>query len=333
MGGSSSVVSLKADQPSPTDPSKRSVVSDPIDEPKFSDESFWKHFGQLKREPVALPGYAKLLGVYIAKHEISDRDDGTFLVKDTIGGYYGTEVEVNFEHSYDAETNTWTQATDRDISLAKVPVTLCFRLHSEPQRLIETWCVNPESRNSSLEVAEAIKMSLGFVLHEYYGKSDEDIASISSKTDQPSSDGSGNLVACSCPLDGLVSFDELYDGLQRMVRDGKGAVGMAEFKITEDNGDNFKTTEIVESDAGQTVSYAQHVYDKENGSIASTYFKDETYAEKKNAYITKINKSPLVVELYTLAYASRHADAEVIKAVKDQIESTVKKAVEEPVED
>ena len=77
---------------------------------KFQDEALWKHLGALKREPLQLPLFAKAMGVHIAKHEVTDREDGTFLVTSTIGGYYGGEVGVNFTHAYDPDTNTWVKS-------------------------------------------------------------------------------------------------------------------------------------------------------------------------------------------------------------------------------
>jgi len=291
---------------------------------KFTDESFWKYLGELKREPMPLPMFAKALGVHIANHTVTDREDGSFLVTTIIGGYYGKEVDVNFVHTYDADTNTWTQQCDRDPNMQKISITLCFRLHNDPRR-IEAWCVNDAATNAGPDVAAAVSATLGLVL-ENLGKPSD---ALEVKAEQTSADGSGPQVAQTCPLDAMLTYDELFEGCEKNIRDGKGHPSMAEFSITEDKGSSFKATEIIDVDGTQNTSYAEHVFDKEKGEMLSIYYMDETYAEKKFLYKTKVTKSPLVLELHNQSFSTRHAGPEVMKAVQEQVESVLEKAVAE----
>lgn len=301
MGSGGSRATFRENATSPSDPSLKSAVSDPLDELKFTDEAFWKHLGALKREPLALPLFAKALGVHIAKHEVTDREDGTFLVTSTIGGYYGSEVDVNFTHSYDADSNTWTQKCDRDPGLQKVSNQVCFRLHSTP-RVIEIWCVNDEARNAGMEVAMGLKAAIG------------------------------KLSAVSAPIDSLCSSpDKFLDASMELVKAGKGAYGMVDFSIIEDNGSNFKTKETTDLDGkgDLKVSYLHHVYDKSSNSIIATIYKDEKFDTKIASYVTKVYSGPMVVEQFVESFPVRHAGADVIKAVQPQVEQVLTKAVEE----
>ncbi|CAK8995023.1 tRNA(Met) cytidine acetyltransferase TmcA [Durusdinium trenchii] len=328
MGGSSSRVTFNENVPSPKDPSVQSVVSDPLDEIKFSDEVFWKHLGALKREALPLPLFAKALGVHIAKHDVMDREDGTFLVTTTIGGYYGGEVDVNFTHSYDPDTNTWTQKCDRDPGLQKVSNQVCFRLHSEP-RVIEIWCVNDEARNSGMEVSIGLKAICGNILSSLGAPEGTEIEV---KADQASRDGSGKLSAQSAPLDSFCTSPEKFiDAAMEIVKAGKGAFGMVDFAILEDNGSSFKTKESVDTDGKGDikVNYCLHVYDKSSNTIMSTLHKDENFTTKIASYVTKVYTSPFVVEQYLESYPVRHAGADVVKAVGPQVEAVLTKAVEE----
>lgn len=327
MGSGGSRATFKENATSPSDPSLKSAVSDPLDELKFTDEAFWKHLGLLKREALALPLFAKALGVHIAKHEVTDREDGTFLVTSTIGGYYGGEVDVNFTHSYDPDTNTWTQKCDRDPGLQKVSNQVCFRLHSTP-RVIEIWCVNDAARNAGMEVAMGLKAAIGGIL----GAMGAEGTDIEVKADQPSRDGSGKLSAVSAPIDSLCSSPEKFlDGSMEMVKAGKGVYGMVDFSIIEDNGNNFKTKETTDMEGkGETkVSYLHHVYDKGSNTITATIYKDEKFDTKIASYVTKVYSGPMVVEQFVESFPVRHAGADVIKAVQPQVEQVLTKAVEE----
>jgi len=326
MGGSSSRVTFQENVTSPSDPSLKSVVSDPLDEIKFADEAFWKHLGALKREPVPLPLFAKALGVHIAKHEVTDREDGTFLVTSTIGGYYGGEVDVNFTHSYDPDTNTWTQKCDRDPGLQKVSNSVSFRLHSEP-RVIEIWCVNDEARNAGMEVAVGLKAAVWSIVTAQGAPEDTDIEI---KADQPSRDGSGKLSATTAPIDSLCSSAEKFlDTSMEVVKSGKGSYGMVDFAVLEDNGSNFKTKECtdVEGKGDVKTSWVHHVYDKSTNTIMATLYKDDTFTTKIASYVTKVFTGPFVVEQYLESYPVRHAGADVIKAVGPQVEAVLTKAV------
>jgi hypothetical protein len=304
------------------DPTKKSVISDPLDDLKFSDESFWKHLGEFKREPVYLPTWAKLLGVHIAKHEVSDRDDGSFVVQDVIGGYYGSEIDVTLIHSYDPDTNTWTQKSNRDPGLQKVDVTACFRLHSEPHRLIELWVVNELARNAGQPVADTLRWTVGGIL-EGLGKPNE---GYEAKADQPSKDGSGNLVAQSSELDALMSPDEFIDSIQKSIKEGKANQYSVEFKLIEDSGDIFKTMNIMEHEGNRTTLYTLHEFDKAAGSMKSTVYEDDTFSVKLHAHCTKVHKSPFVVELHVESYPTRRAGEDVMKGLGDQVQKILEKA-------
>lgn len=328
MGSGGSRATFRENATSPSDPSLKSAVSDPLDELKFTDEAFWKHLGALKREPLALPLFAKALGVHIAKHEVTDREDGTFLVTSTIGGYYGSEVDVNFTHSYDADSNTWTQKCDRDPGLQKVSNQVCFRLHSTP-RVIEIWCVNDEARNAGMEVAMGLKAAIGGIVGTMGAPEGTDVEV---KADQPSRDGSGKLSAVSAPIYSLCSSpDKFLDASMELVKAGKGAYGMVDFSIIEDNGSNFKTKETTDLDGkgDLKVSYLHHVYDKSSNSIIATIYKDEKFDTKIASYVTKVYSGPVVVEQFVESFPVRHAGADVIKAVQPQVEQVLTKAVEE----
>mmetsp|Transcript_63006 Transcript_63006/g.117864 ORF Transcript_63006/g.117864 Transcript_63006/m.117864 type:complete len:332 (-) Transcript_63006:212-1207(-) len=327
MGGSGSKVTWKENSPSPSDPSQKSVLSEPLEEVSFTDEAFWKHLGALKREALALPMYAKALGVHVAKHEVMDRDDGTFLVTTTIGGYYGGEVDVNFIHSYDADTNTWTQKCDRDPGLQKVSNQVCFRLHESP-RIVEMWCVNDPARNAGVEVVAALQGSVGLAI---YGLSGQEVA-VDAKADQPSKDGSGKLVAQSAALDDHIkSGSQFLEAAMKAVKDGKGMPGIVEFTIIEDNGNNFKTKEVTDLEGtGETkVSYLHHVFDMTAGTASSTTYKDETFTTPVSAWCTKTFDGPVVVEMFTESYPVRHAGPEVVKNLGPQVEGVLAKAVED----
>eukprot|EP00438_Fugacium_kawagutii_P024623 Skav205127 [mRNA] locus=scaffold2243:32342:63317:+ [translate_table: standard] len=326
MGSGGSRATFKENQASPADPSVKSAISDPLDEIKFTDEAFWKHLGALKREPLSLPLFAKALGVHIAKHEVTDREDGTFLVTSTIGGYYGGEVDVNFTHSYDPDTNTWTQQCDRDPGLQKVSNKVCFRLHSEP-RVIEVWCVNDEARNSGMEVAVGLKAAVGGILANMGAPEGTDIEV---KADTASRDGSGKLSAVSAPIDSVcTSAEKFLDSSMELVKAGKGAFGMVDFSILEDNGTNFKTKESIdlEGKGDVKINFMHHVYDKGSNTVMATIYKDETFSTKIASYVTKVFTGPMVVEQYLESYPVRHAGADVIKAVAPQVEEVLTKAV------
>ncbi|CAK9061749.1 unnamed protein product, partial [Durusdinium trenchii] len=246
-----------------------------------------------------------------------DREDGTFLVTTTIGGYYGGEVDVNFTHSYDPDTNTWTQKCDRDPGLQKVSNQVCFRLHSEP-RVIEIWCVNDEARNSGMEVSIGLKAICGNILSSLGAPEGTEIEV---KADQASRDGSGKLSAQSAPLDSFCTSPEKFiDAAMEIVKAGKGAFGMVDFAILEDNGSSFKTKESVDTDGKGDikVNYCLHVYDKSSNTIMSTLHKDENFTTKIASYVTKVYTSPFVVEQYLESYPVRHAGADVVKAVGPQ---------------
>mmetsp|Transcript_47666 Transcript_47666/g.85808 ORF Transcript_47666/g.85808 Transcript_47666/m.85808 type:complete len:330 (+) Transcript_47666:47-1036(+) len=327
MGGSSSRASFSANQPSPGDAKKLSVLSDSLDDVKFTDESFWKYLGELKREPVPLPMFAKALGVHIANHTVTDRDDGSFLVKTVIGGYYGKEVDVNFTHTYDVDTNTWTQVCDRDPNMQKMEITLCFRLLDEPRR-IEAWCVNEKARNAGPDVAAAAHSTIAGIL-EKIGKPTD---GLEVKAEQPSLDGSGSLVAQSGALDSL-TYDELFEHCEQSIRDGKGHPAMAEFAITDDKGHTFKATEVIDADGTQQTNYAEHIFDASKGEMYSIYYMDDTYATKKFWYTTKVYKSPLRLELHNESEALRHAGPDVVKVVQEQVEGVLEKAVAETAQE
>ncbi|CAE8731376.1 unnamed protein product [Polarella glacialis] len=324
MGGSSSRVTMNPNMPSPGDSSKKSILSDPLDGLNFTDEQFWKYLGELKREPIPLPSWAKLLGVHIAKHEITDLDDGSFLVKDVIGGYYGTEVDVNFKHSYDPDTNTWTQVCDRDPALQRVPVTLRYRLHSEPQRLIEAWCVNEFAVNSGVQVSAMIEAVLGYLLDAAGTPKDGIIV----KAEQPSLDGSGRLVAQSGELDAFLSPDAFTEGVEKMIRDGHGTPNMTGIEITEIDELSFKSKETVTTDGVEFVLWAIHSHEGDVGK--AEYFEDDTYTGMTHAYVTKAYRSPFRLETWVESYDKRHAGEEVLKAVKSQAEGILEKIAKEP---
>lgn len=329
MGGSSSRVTLKANQPSPSDSSKRSVVSDPLEGLDFEDEAFWKHFGELKRQETYLPTWAKLLGVHIAKHEVTDLDDGSFLVKDVIGGYYGTEVEVNYKHSYDPATNTWTQTSDRDPQLQKVTVNVYLKLHSQP-RIIELWCLNETAKNGGLPVQAAMKGTLGHILKEL-NISDE---GLDVKADQPSLDGSGTLVAQTGPLDSFLSPELFFENLAKMIRDGKGSEFVVSVDITElPSGDGFDAEEHVNAEAGEATVHARHSYDKTKDEFRSAYFEDVERKEELYAFVTQAFRNPFRLELVIESYPKRHAGEDVVKSLQPQIEHVLEKALAEPKAD
>lgn len=298
MGGSGSKVTWKHNVPSPADPSLKSVMSEPLDEVKFSDEAFWKHLGALKREPLPVPLFAKALGVHVAKHEVTDRDDGTFLVTTTIGGYYGGEVDVNFVHSYDPDTNTWMQKCDRDPGLQKVSNAVGFRLHESP-RTIEMWAVNEPARNSGVEVVAGLKGSVGAAI---YSLSEKEV-DVDAKADQPSKDGSGKLVAQSGPLD---------EYIKRPCRE-------------------HGTREVIDTDGNGTlkVNYMHHVFDIGSGTAASTTYKDETYTTALSAWHTKVHSGPLIIEMFNESFPVRHAGEDVVRNLAPQVEQVLAKAVEE----
>jgi len=322
MGGSGSKATFHCNQPSVGDATQKSIISDPLDELKFQDESFWKHLGEFKREPLHMPMWAKVLGVHIAKHEVSDRDDGSFIVQDVIGGYYGTEVDVTFIHSYDPDTNTWTQKSNRDPGLQKVPVTVCFRLHSEPHRLIECWVVNEFARNGGPSIADTLQHIVGGILEQLGKPSD----GLEAKADQPSRDGSGNLCAQSSELDALMTPDEFIDAVQKSIKDGKGSGEPVEFNLLEDGGDTFKTKAVNDIDGNQITSYVLHEFDKAAGTIKSTNYEDETFSVSLHAHCTKVYKSPFVVELHLESFAKRHAGEDVVKGIGEQVNNILQKA-------
>jgi len=327
MGGSGSKVTWKHNVPSPADPSQKSVMSEPLDEVKFSDEAFWKHLGSLKREPLPVPLFAKALGVHVAKHEVTDRDDGTFLVTTTIGGYYGGEVDVNFVHSYDPDTNTWMQKCDRDPGLQKVSNAVGFRLHESP-RTIEMWAVNEPARNSGVEVVAGLKGSVGAAI---YSLSEKEV-DVDAKVDQPSKDGSGKLVAQSGPLDEYIkSPAQFLETAFQAVKEGKGVPGIVEFSVIEENSSGVKTKEVIDTDGNGAlkVNYMHHVFDIGSGTAASTTYKDETYTTALSAWHTKVHSGPLIIEMFNESFPVRHAGEDVVRNLAPQVEQVLAKAVEE----
>eukprot|EP00933_Yihiella_yeosuensis_P071242 TRINITY_DN79449_c0_g1_i1.p1 TRINITY_DN79449_c0_g1~~TRINITY_DN79449_c0_g1_i1.p1 ORF type:complete len:337 (-),score=88.03 TRINITY_DN79449_c0_g1_i1:291-1301(-) len=329
MGGSASSITFKPNEASPSESSKKSVVSDPLDEVKFEDDLFWKFMGEFKREPVPIPAYAKLLGVHLAKHDITDMEDGSFQVKDVIGGYYGREVEVNYRHSYDPEANTWTQETDRDPNLAPVNVQFHYKIHSSP-RVIELWAVTKESSSGGPAMAAMSAGLVGAILTEKgvdFGSPEEFYALF--QADQQSLDGSGTEVALSPALDQFISFDQLLEGMEKFIRDGKGSPEMEAFEILEDFGPGvgFKTKEVV----GGKENYAHHAIDKGSGIFKSTYYDAPGFKEddKTHAFVTTVHKGPVRTETYNPTFAKRYAGQDVLKIAQGEVPAILEKAVQE----
>jgi hypothetical protein len=325
MGNSSHKVTLHGNQPSPSDRTLKSVVSDPLDELKFTDEQFWKHFADVKREPSHVPFWARMLGVHVANHEVTELSTSSFTVRDVIGGYYGTEIDVNFKHSFDPATKTWTQMADRDPSLQKVNVNVYVRLHTAP-RVVEIWCVNETAKNGGPKVKATLEGMIGLMLKELGTSSPQ----FEVKADQPSLDASGTLVAQSGPLDNYLGPEIFIERFQNMLRQGKLSDDLVDVK-TEDlpGGAGFKTQETTKSNDELETKYAIHTFDRSREEFKSTYSEEPSLSEQVYSVVARVYRQPLRIEMFVESYPKRHAGNEVIKAMKPQIHSVLAKIVAE----
>lgn len=325
MGANASCVTLSANQPSPGDSSSRSVCTNSLNNLNFSDESFWRHFGLGMREPVHIPNWAKLLGLQVTKHSVTELEDGSIIVKDTIGGYYGTEVDVNMQHRFDTETRTWIHTCDRDPNLQKVPLTMHYRVHSQPQRIVEAWCIAGAAKSGGIHMVEVMRTILGAVL-ELNGIS---IETVELNYDQPSLDGSDLLVAQSGPVDGI-SPETFLEGLVKLVRDGMSSPNLVRIEIKDLPDGSFLAKETIDSDSG---TYVQHVIYKLNRSaheFRAEHLQTSNCKDGTHAFIFRVFSQPLRLELHCEVYAKRHSGEDVLDMARRHIETAIKNAVEEP---
>lgn len=291
----------------------------------FSDESFWKHFGLRMREPVHIPSWAKILGLEVAKHSVTELEDGSLIVRDVISGYYGSEVDVNMHHRFESETNTWIHTCDRDPNLQKVPLTMYYRLHSRPQRIVETWCTAEAAKSGGIHMVEVMRTLLGAVL-DLHGIS---LETVELNYDQPSLDGSGLLVAQSGPVDGI-SPETFLEGLVKLVRDGMSSPNLVRIETKDLPDGSFLAKETIDSVSG---TYMQHVIyrlDKSADEFRAEHLQTGNCKDATHAFIFRAFRHPFRLELHCEIYAKRHSGEDVLDMARQHIQTAIQNALDEP---
>eukprot|EP00930_Biecheleria_cincta_P077142 TRINITY_DN6440_c0_g1_i1.p1 TRINITY_DN6440_c0_g1~~TRINITY_DN6440_c0_g1_i1.p1 ORF type:complete len:367 (+),score=51.24 TRINITY_DN6440_c0_g1_i1:168-1268(+) len=325
MGANASCVTMSPNQPSPGDRAHKSVCTNSLSKLMFSDESFWRHFALRMREPVHIPGWASILGLEVTKHSVTELEDGSLVVRDVISGYYGSEVDVNMQHRFDSETNTWIQTCDRDPNLQKVPLTMYYRLHPQPQRIFETWCMTGAAKSGGIHMVEVLRTLLGAVL-DLHGIS---LETVELNYDQPSLDGSGLLVAQTGPVVGI-SPETFLKGLVKLVRDGMSSPNLVRIEIKDLPDGSFLAKETIDSDSG---TYMQHVIyrlDKSTDEFRAEHLQTGNCKDGTHAFIFRAFRHPFRLELHCEVYAKRHSGEDVLDMARPHIETAIQNALEEP---
>eukprot|EP00933_Yihiella_yeosuensis_P060628 TRINITY_DN6337_c0_g3_i1.p1 TRINITY_DN6337_c0_g3~~TRINITY_DN6337_c0_g3_i1.p1 ORF type:complete len:335 (+),score=61.10 TRINITY_DN6337_c0_g3_i1:60-1064(+) len=333
MGGSASSITFQADEVSPSDSSVKSVVSCPLDEVKFEDEAFWKAWGEYKREPVALPTGAGLLGISVKSHEVTEQADGSFKVQDVLA-YFGKDVDINFEHSYDPSTNTWTQTSNRDEMLNEVVINLHIRLHSSP-RVLEIWATTKEGRTAADAIAMGAAYFLGEILKDmgvtFEGKSDEEAKEFvfnKFKANQDALDGSGEKSCVSEPLEEYLNAEQLLECLEQVWRSGKGGDDQTSFEILEDYGPGkgYKAKVGIVSQGMDMFVLVK--FDQAELTTLSTFFATEDCKVPLFEFVHKVHKEGCRWEAYLQNYPNRYSGPSVKATCEKQIPEILGKVIQ-----